>query len=156
MKRLEGPTPLSVLKGRFDAKVLPEPNSGCWLWTGALQNDRYGHFRIGGRYASQNIIAHRFSYEFHCGPIPDGYTIDHLCKVTCCVNPDHLEPVTQYENLRRSSAWYPETYARRRRATHCRRGHELTPENTYQGKNRGRCRICGRARDNERYRRLKN
>jgi hypothetical protein len=70
----------------------------CWLWTGTIANNGYGHiYREGGPL----MTAHRLSYEVHVGPIPDGLTIDHLCRVRHCVNPDHLEPVTVAENNRR-------------------------------------------------------
>lgn len=68
-------------------------DSGCWIWQGSVSNTGYG--RIGSRYA------HRVSYERSNGPIPDGLTIDHLCRTTLCVNPDHLEPVTHRENVLR-------------------------------------------------------
>lgn len=72
----------------------------CWLWTGTVANTGYGHiYRKGGPV----VGAHRLSYEVHVDPIPEGLTIDHLCRVPLCVNPDHLEPVTQSENNRR--AW---------------------------------------------------
>lgn len=80
----------------FESRVHYEPNSGCWLWAGADNGDGYGKFR--GEYA------HRLSYKRHKGPIPDGMHLDHLCRVPCCVNPDHLEPVTNKENARRGRA----------------------------------------------------
>ena len=80
----------------FEARVHYEPNSGCWLWAGADNGEGYGKFR--GKYA------HRLSYERHKGPIPDGLHLDHLCRMPCCINPDHLEPVTNAENARRGMA----------------------------------------------------
>ena len=68
----------------------------CWIWTG-WHNGRYPGFSAG----HTKLLAHRFSYELHKGPIPEGAVIDHLCKVTMCVNPDHLEAVTQQENVLR-------------------------------------------------------
>ncbi len=73
-------------------KIMPEPNSGCWFWLGALSRG-YGSLK--------NARAHRVAYEMTIGPIPEGLVIDHLCRVTSCVNPDHLEAVTQAENVRR-------------------------------------------------------
>lgn len=75
------------------------PN-GCWLWTGTIERTGYGRFWLGGR----QEIAHRASYALLIGPIPEGLTIDHLCRVRACVNPDHLEPVTLAENIRRERA----------------------------------------------------
>ena len=69
----------------------------CWIWQLAIDQDGYGQVSINGR----NLQAHRFYYEQSIGPIPDGLLLDHLCRVRCCVNPDHLEPVTTLENTRR-------------------------------------------------------
>lgn len=69
----------------------------CWLWTGSLQSRGYGCVGFGGK----RYLAHRLAYEWLVGPIPDGLTIDHLCRVKACVNPAHLEPVTGAENTRR-------------------------------------------------------
>jgi DNA-binding XRE family transcriptional regulator len=73
-----------------------EPNTGCWLWAGADNGQDYGKFR--GEYA------HRASYAMARGPIPQGMHLDHLCRVPCCVNPDHLEPVTNRVNAQRGRA----------------------------------------------------
>ena len=75
-------------------------DSGCWEWTGARQAVGYGYFWDGKR----RTYAHRWSYERHVGPIPDGLTIDHLCRNTSCVNPAHMEIVTRAENNRRRHA----------------------------------------------------
>ena len=80
----------------FEAKIHFEPNSGCWLWAGADNGVGYGKYR--GKYA------HRVAYEAARGAIPEGMFLDHLCRVRCCVNPDHLEPVTNVENIRRGMA----------------------------------------------------
>jgi hypothetical protein len=86
---------------------------GCWLWTGSC--DRAGY----GRYSAEYLV-HRMVYEFLIADIPPDLDLDHLCFITRCVNPWHLEPVTRGENSRRLHA----------RLTHCKHGHELTPENT--------------------------
>lgn len=129
---------------RFWAKVdrngpVPEsaPHLGpCWVWTGRLHLG-YGTFSA----QSRHYRAHRFSYELHVGPIPDGLVLDHLCRAKHCVNPSHLEAVTQAENLRRGSS----PSALNARKTHCKRGHEFTPENIIPAPNGGRhCRTCVR------------
>jgi Holliday junction resolvase len=71
-----------------------EEGSGCWIWMKARTADGYG---LGCR-TGRTWLMHRFYYEQHIGPIPEGLQLDHLCSVRACVNPDHLEPVTQIEN----------------------------------------------------------
>jgi hypothetical protein len=102
----------------------------CWEWPLARKSDGYPIVGWDGR----TRHAHRVAYEFLVGPIPDGLTLDHLCRNRGCVNPDHLEPVTHQENCRRA------------RKDYCAHGHELTPENTYIRPSNGRraCRECGR------------
>lgn len=80
-------------------KIAYEPMSGCWLWTGALTEKGYGKFNVGGK----TIRAHRYTYQQVKGDIPTGFQLDHLCRTRSCVNPQHLEPVTCRENLRRST-----------------------------------------------------
>jgi len=77
------------------ARVSPEPNSGCWLWTGRQTRDGYGKLRVRGR----DCLAHRLAYELLRGPIPEGLVLDHKCCNRGCVNPDHLRPVTHRENI---------------------------------------------------------
>jgi hypothetical protein len=117
----------------ISAKSIPVPWTGCWLWLGKLDKDGYG--TLGVNYAMKK--AHRASYEFARGPIPPGLHIDHLCRVRCCVNPDHLEPVTCRENLMRGKGLAAINHAK----THCVHGHEFTPDNTYFHRSR-RGRIC--------------
>lgn len=106
--RRSGPQTRAALAGRVRIRkpiderfwdfVCPEPNTGCWLWDGP-DNGKYGLLRVGYK----NTYAHRHSYEMARGPIPHGLVIDHTCRITFCVNPDHLDAVTQGENVRR--AW---------------------------------------------------
>ena len=88
------------MEERFWKKVFPEPMSGCWLWAGS--GSRYGSIGTGGR-GGKKLQAHRWAYERYRGPIPDGLELDHLCRNTWCVNPQHLEPVTHVENSHRGA-----------------------------------------------------
>jgi hypothetical protein len=116
--------------------------SGCWLWTGARLVTGYGSVGVPGR-GDKSQSAHRYVYTRLVGEIPAGLHIDHLCRVRCCVNPEHLEPVTQQENNRRAASFKASN------RTHCRNGHEATPANTITRNHNGKpvrwCRICDAA-----------
>ena len=125
------------LSKKFRAKFYVA-ESGCWLWVAGTSSG-YGRFYLNPRRRATR--AHRVAYEALIGPIPDGLTIDHLCRVRHCVNPSHMEPVTSRENTLRGNG----PTAVHARQTYCRRGHEFTFENTYmegRNKKRRRCRIC--------------
>ena len=119
----------------FEDRFMPEPMSGCFIWIATLKGNGYGSLGHKGK----NVLAHRHAYELRRGPIPEGLTIDHLCRLPCCVNPDHMEVVTMVENLRRSrSPW-----ANNARKTHCINGHPLSGDNLYISPRRTRdCRAC--------------
>lgn len=89
-------TPKAI--ARFERLYIPEPTTGCHLWISRLDRGNYGKFKLNGK----DVAPHRFAYEAFRGPIPPGLQLDHKCRVRCCVNPDHLEPVTQEENTRRA------------------------------------------------------
>lgn len=111
---------------------------GCWKWLGFLNDSGYGMFKA---YSDRSMmLAHRYSYELHVGPIPEGLQLDHLCRNPACVNPGHLEPVTHEENVRRGNAGH-----NMRSKTHCPQGHPYAGDNLYVYDGRRHCRACGRA-----------
>lgn len=122
---------------KFWAKV--DTTGNCWLWTGCLNNMGYGQLTRRSAGESSRHLAHRFAYQELVGVIPEGMVLDHLCKVSACVNPSHLEPVTQAENIRRGNAC-------RATKTHCANGHEWADGNVYLFQRRGgiekQCRTC--------------
>jgi hypothetical protein len=127
--------PHSAAAERFWAMV--EKAEGCWLWTGS-DNKGYGQFSFRGR----PIGAHVFAYELVVGPVPAGLVLDHLCRTPRCIRPDHLEPVTNEENLARG--------IRRNQFAgkeHCPAGHAYDEANTYRDQQGHRsCRACAAAR----------
>lgn len=120
--------------------------SGCLEWTGATDGHGYGQMNVGGRPEK----VHRLMYRLWVGEIPEGLSIDHLCRNTLCALPDHLEAVTLSENTRRQLAATGHANARK---THCPKGHPYDESNTrHATKGTGRvCRIC-RAASSKAYR----
>lgn len=97
-ERRFGPKPRSATE-RFASYVSPEPNSGCWLWTGGLSAKGYGRFRMGGK-GAQQVGPHVFSYMLNVGKVPQGMYVLHHCDVPCCVNPSHIYVGTAADNAR--------------------------------------------------------
>jgi hypothetical protein len=112
---------------RFLEKV--NMTGSCWLWKAHLTDDGYGWFRWWG-----GTKAHRFSYEKFKGKIPDGLVIDHICRVRHCVNPAHLQLLTNKQNVLLGIG----SPALNARKTHCKRGHELIGNN-FEIRGRSRC-----------------
>lgn len=126
---------------RFDENIIKDPNSGCWLWAGSLNQYGYGNFT----FRTKRGLAHRVSYERSIGPIPEGLQIDHKCRTRGCVRPDHLEPVTPGENVRRGLS--PALTSKRTKGkhkTHCPKGHPYSGDNLYTHPTNGwsGCRAC--------------
>ncbi len=122
------------LELRFWEKV--DKQKDCWIWTGAKSPAGYGKIYIGNSF----VGAHRISYELAKGKIPEGLTIDHLCKNPSCVNPYHLEAVTMKENVLRGTS----PAAKESKQTHCKRGHPLFGSNLWVDKknNKRHCKEC--------------
>lgn len=136
-----------TVEGRFWAKVDRADAAACWVWTGYRDRHGYGEFhKTVAPKQRKKIRAHRMAYELLVGPIPNDCELDHLCRNKACVNPSHLEPVTHAVNMRR----YSES------VTHCKYGHEYTPENTYLHPKGSRdCRACWQRERAERRKRQK-
>jgi len=137
-----------TVEQRFWEKVGPHDDpTKCWLWTGATHGDkqnklRYGSFRVG-----RMVQAHRFSYEmYYHTTIPEGMIIDHVeargCTSTLCVNPHHLEVVTNKVNLLRGDT----LAAKNVKVMCCPKGHPYSEENTYVYHGGRYCRVCYRER----------
>jgi hypothetical protein len=117
---------------RFMAKVETLPN-GCWQWTAFIDWYGYGRFGLNGK----STTAHRAAYVLLVGEIPAETQIDHLCRNRGCVNPAHLETVTQKTNAERGA---------RAMRTHCKHGHPFDAQNTHWRGGTRECRACWRRR----------
>lgn len=124
---------------KFVVKTEPE---ACWLWDG-YKHLGYGRYADGPKSARKKHQAHRYLYQHTVGQIPQELVLDHLCGTPNCVNPDHMEPVSQRVNVLRSSKTNPAVINAEK--THCHRGHEFDEANTRIMPNGGRtCRACMR------------
>ena len=128
---------------RFTEKWELDPVKGCWLWMGGTRRG-YGAFWYKGR----TVQAHRVSYELYVGMISKDLDLDHTCRVRHCVNPAHLEPVTNKENVLRGEGHT----AVNARKTHCPKGHPFTGPNLVLISGKRRCRQCKNAHARASYR----
>lgn len=121
---------------------LTDQSGECWLWLGRLNRRGYGHMTV----AKRTCLAHRVSYETFVGPIPEGLEIDHLCRITRCVNPSHLEAVTPSVNMRRAMAATGQIAGKRiggkQLGESCRNGHVIDEDNTYWHRGLRECLTC--------------
>lgn len=140
-KYILGNVNISKLPERIQRRIVLQPcqinglTGDCWNWTG-FRYQGYGRLSLKGFKTEK---AHRIIYGLLRQPIPDDLETDHLCLNRSCVNPDHLEPVTRLENIRRSHV----TGTGNGTKTHCPSGHEYTPENIYLWRGKRICRTCG-------------
>lgn len=129
--------PRETLEERIWRRI--DRSGRCWLWTGNLEIGGYATLTISenGRKIPRRV--HRIMYEMFRGKIPPGMKLDHLCRVRHCVNPNHLEIVTDRENILRGNGVSAKNYAK----THCKRGHSLAGYNLIVRSGGGRqCRTC--------------
>lgn len=123
---------------RYWSRVNKNGPKGCWLWTGQVDPFGYGLLSVRQR----RLKTHRIGWTLANGPIPDDEVVDHLCRVPACVNPAHLELVSNRENILRGVS----PQALNARKTHCQNGHLLSPENllVHRGVLAGHrtCRLC--------------
>lgn len=128
---------LIPLGTRFWSKVTEE--GACWIWT-AAKSSGYGRYKYSGR----DLVAHRLAYRELVGWIPEGLVLDHLCRNRACVNPWHLDPVTDQVNLWRGMGSGKET--------HCPHGHPYSGANLRRRRGRRECMTCVRAAERRRIR----
>lgn len=119
-----------------------KPSGGCLVWQRARDKNGYGLFKKSSPDAKM-VRAHRYAYQASIGPIPEGLVLDHLCRNPPCVNPTHLEPVTNRENILRGDT----EPAKNARKTHCNYGHPFDEQNTVITRDGFRdCLACRRRR----------
>jgi hypothetical protein len=127
--------PIERVFARLD---MSDPDA-CWVWPGSKNDRGYGNVGDGSGGGKQTLLVHRLVYEALVGSIPEGLTLDHLCRNPPCVNPLHLEPVTHRENCRRAAGEF------------CKRGHPFDDANTIRYLGRRQCRICANEGQRRRY-----
>lgn len=141
---------MNDILNKLESRMIPEPNSGCFIWLGAVNGHGYGI--IGMRENGKKVQrrAHRVYYQLLKGLVPKELSLDHLCRNRLCINPDHLEPVTPVENVMRGESFY----AKQARLTHCPKGHPYAGKNLRMSpKGERLCRLCVARRAREYYRR---
>jgi hypothetical protein len=112
------PRRLRTPEERFWSNTDKRSPDECWMWRGTIrQSGGYGVVRLQDSARPYSIAAHKFAYELLVGPVPEGLVLDHLCRVPSCVNPAHLEPVTNAENIHRGAI----------AQAYCRNGGHLRP-----------------------------
>lgn len=135
---------LQLAVQRILRRIVVDEN-GCWVFQGAKSHG-YGRVKVTtAPFTARWWHVHRAVYTVLVAPVPDDLVVDHLCRNRACCNPEHLEPVTTWENLRRGIGWVAKNASK----THCVNGHEFTVENTQMRHSPGRapyrtCKECRR------------
>ena len=137
--------PEDILPLKWSCRIVEHDETGCWLWIGAWGASEYGVINFRGG----NTTAHRAIYQFVTGEFLGSEVVDHLCKVHPCVNPSHLQAVSQTENLLRGDTGKVQQ-ARHAAKTHCKNKHLLSGDNVHNTFSKGYpervCRTCVRER----------
>ena len=136
------------IKERFWSKV--DKQQTCWVWVAGKSNAGYGYISESRNSIRKTFRAHCLAYEWLIGPIPKGLVLDHLCRNRACVNPAHLEAVSNKVNILRGCG----LAANNATKTHCLKGHPLTGNNLYSYMGLRHCRACRKRHARERYRKL--
>jgi hypothetical protein len=136
-----------ALAGRLWGRTRVNGPDQCWEWQGYINPSGYGYIGVHHR----PRYTHRVAYELVVGPIPDGLVIDHLCRVRHCVNPSHMEPVTNRENLMRGES----SSAIAARRDHCAKGHPYDERTWVSKQGKRHCRTCTNERAAAGYHRRK-
>ena len=135
---------MKLIEERFWEKVNKDTKSGCWEWQSSIRGNGYGafftHLKPEGRKCHG---AHRYSWELANGAIPEGLWVLHKCDNRICVNPDHLFLGDRTDNMRDCAAKGRVSTIGKSRQTHCKHGHEYTPDNVYiNPQGHRRCKTC--------------
>jgi hypothetical protein len=128
---------VTTTRERFEMKYIPEPNSGCWLWTSTVSTRGYGLFKLDRR----QQFAHRVAWSLaNDREIPQGLVVRHRCDTPTCVNPDHLELGTHADNAKDRDSRGHNGFSNK---THCPSGHEYAGANVRINADGSRhCRTC--------------
>lgn len=139
-------------KRDFETFFIPVTESGCWIWVGQTSSRGYGRYRPSGDFKRQRFQAHRYSYEYYVGKIPEGMIVCHKCDEPLCVNPKHMFIGTSKDNAQDMSKKGRARNQYKGR-THCSRGHEYTHDSIYPGKTYRICKACTKI-NNERFKKV--